>query len=63
MISETHAQFGRLLLCGPLPHCYQTFVHISGYIVLISLDSFTNVWFTTEHGKVLMKFNSYRMKS
>lgn len=63
MISEIHAQFGRLLLCGPLPDCYQTFVCISGYIVLISLDSFTNVGLTTEHEKVLMKFNSYRMKS
>lgn len=63
MVSEVRAHFGRPLLCRPLPHCYQTFVHISGYIVLISSDSFTNVWLATEHAKVLMKFKSYSMKS
>lgn len=51
-------------MCRPLPHCYQTFVHISEYIVLVSLDRFTNVCMHAgEHAKVLMKFKSYSMKS
>lgn len=33
------------------------------HIVLIISDIFTNVWFATEHAKVLMKFESYSMKS
>jgi len=63
MVSEILAHFWRIFLCRPLPQCYQTFVHISRYIVLISSDSFTNVWLATEHAKVLMKVKSYSMKS
>lgn len=63
MVPEIQTHFGRLLLCRPLPHSYQSFVHISRYIVLISSDSFSNVRLVTEHAKVLMKFKSYSMKS